>query len=183
MLLYRYVFYSENSGLPGGRAGAEQVKDILLACSRNTLASGLSGALVFNERYFVQIMEGDRALASRTILSVVSDPRHRNAVLVRAYPVGERRFLGWTVGYAGHTEAIDALYMRHGVMAGLDPTRMNAESIENLVADLVEVKSPFIVRKKGIGSEPAPPAGRPEIQGEVIRVRAAMPLKPPAGAV
>ncbi|ODN69609.1 BLUF domain-containing protein [Methylobrevis pamukkalensis] len=182
MYLTRFVFYSENVGLKSERPSAEHIKSILLSCSRYTFASGISGALIFNESWFVQVMEGERGLTTRSMLSLVQDPRHRAPVLIRAASVDERRFPGWTVGYAGHSEAIDALYLRHGIVSGFHPVGMTADSVENLLADMASLNSPFVLRSRPatpVAASPAPlhpsPAGE---RGEIIRVRPTLPGKP-----
>ncbi|MBH0238303.1 BLUF domain-containing protein [Methylobrevis albus] len=173
MYLFRMSFYSDNNMGAGERPIASEIKAILAACSRYTLASGITGALVFNERYFVQVMEGERSLLSRTVWSIASDARQKNMVLLSAAPINERLFLGWSVGYAGHSEQADALYLRHAIMGALDPSRMTAESVENLVAEFVTGENPFVISSRHAAAAPPPkPAPR---AGETIKVRPAPP--------
>ncbi|SON54471.1 Sensors of blue-light using FAD [Hartmannibacter diazotrophicus] len=175
MYLTRFTFYSENAVKNSNISSADHIKNILVTCSRNTLASGLSGALIFNDRHFVQVMEGERSMLTRSVLNIIKDERSRDVVLVKAAPISVRRFPGWTVGYAGHTEKLDAIYLKHGVTAGLDPTRMSATSIEDLIADMMTVKSPFILRNKGGSPHPAPPQPASTEPQEVIHIKANVP--------
>lgn len=169
MYLFRLSFYSDNNMGGGERPVSGEIKAILAACNRYTLASGITGALVFNERYFVQVMEGERSLLSRTLWSVASDPRQKNMVLLSAAPVNERLFLGWSVGYAGHSEYADALYLRHAIIGALDPTRMTAESVENLVAEFVAGENPFVVSSRKVAAPQ--PAAAVRAAAETIKVR------------
>ena len=42
------------------------LKSILEAAKRNNMANGVTGALLFNQEYFAQVLEGDRKVVTET---------------------------------------------------------------------------------------------------------------------
>jgi hypothetical protein len=133
MYLHRLVYYSENKIREIGGQLAKELKAILAAGHRNNPPAGITGALVFNEHYFVGVLEGDRRRVSTALLRIAADPRNANVTILDARAVGERRFDEWSSVYAGHSETVDRLYLRYGLTHGLDPGRMSAESMLALV--------------------------------------------------
>ncbi|MHC2087717.1 BLUF domain-containing protein [Methylobacterium sp. CM6244] len=55
----QFVFYSRNLVKLTGGSMRDMVRDILASCNRYDHASGMTGALVFNEDFFLQAMEGE----------------------------------------------------------------------------------------------------------------------------
>ncbi|HEX9954984.1 MAG TPA: BLUF domain-containing protein, partial [Allosphingosinicella sp.] len=81
---------------------SSQVADIVdVARARN---SGLSvtGALVFSEQSFAQVLEGPAAAVEELMASIERDPRHhRLSVLIDASLAAGRRFSDWSMAYSG----------------------------------------------------------------------------------
>jgi hypothetical protein len=137
MYLHRIVFYSKNNIVSAGVSMKELTKDILDSCARYDRHSTLTGALLFNEEYFVQVMEGHRDQISEKMWSLAEDRRHSSMVILGSGRVDRRKFLTWSVGFAGHSEEIDALYLQFCASRTLDPTTMAAECVVNLMSEFV----------------------------------------------
>ncbi|MCB1437031.1 MAG: BLUF domain-containing protein [Rhodobiaceae bacterium] len=137
MFLFRLVFYSRSRITELGNSVAKEMRAILDASVRNNPPAGLTGALIFNDQYFAQILEGDRAAVTRSFCKIAADPRHSNQVIVEAKPIEQRMFTDWSMAYAGHSDEIDLLYLKHSVTIGLNPRTMTAASLTAFIADLV----------------------------------------------
>lgn len=158
MPLSQIVFYSHNLlTLQDGGAMRDMVRDILASCSRYDRASGFTGALIFNEKFFLQAMEGERGALSDQLWTVAADSRHNGMVLISARTIERRDFRGWTVGYGGHSEILDALYLEYGAKAVLDPTGMSLSGVIGLLRALTEVEGQHFVQR----SRPTAPASKP----------------------
>ncbi|TPQ46052.1 hypothetical protein C2U72_26080 [Prosthecomicrobium hirschii] len=158
MYLARVNFYTRCS-LKG--TAANWVKEILLSCTTYDNASGLSGALLFNERYFLQSMEGERSLLTNQIIKIAEDQRQSGLTVVSFTPIASRIYPGWTVAYAGHNDAMDSLYFRHSVIGELDPIRMTREMIEGLMGELCGMEGANIQRSSPNGRIRSPERPRP----------------------
>ncbi len=85
MYLFRLIYYSKNSAVnPDDPHLRADLKDILETAKRNNMASGVTGALLFNQEYFAQVLEGDRKAVSETFCRIIKDPRHSEHVILDA---------------------------------------------------------------------------------------------------
>jgi Sensors of blue-light using FAD. len=141
MHLVRAVYYARNAIRKRDLAFSAEAKSIMAAIRRNNAAASLTGALVFNEHYFAQVIEGDRYQVSRTLWRIGEDRRQEDMVIVAVDSVTRRRFADWAMGYAGQSDELAGLYLRFGIVVGFDPARMTAESLTGLIAAMVEMDS------------------------------------------
>lgn len=149
MVLSQILFYSQNHVALSGGSMRDMVRDILASCSRYDRRTGITGALVFNESFFLQAMEGERSAISDQLWSLAADNRHSGMVLLSARAIDRRDFEGWIVGFAGHTPALDALYMHYGCEAKLDPTRMTPQGAIDLLRSVSHLDGTHYVQKSG----------------------------------
>ncbi|WP_238272586.1 BLUF domain-containing protein [Methylobacterium cerastii] len=161
MPLSQIVFFSRNQIRLAGGSMREMVKDILTACNRYDRVSGLTGALVFNDHFFLQAMEGERAAISEQLWKLAADNRHSGMVLMSSRPIEQRDFEGWMVGFAGHSDALDAIYMDYGATPKLDPSAMPVQSAIKLLRAFAHLDGGHFVQKSGAGPiVPKDPARR-----------------------
>lgn len=139
MYLHRLIYCSENKIRELGLPLAKELKAIIASGHKHNPSAGITGALVFNEHAFVGVLEGDRRRVSAALLRIAADPRNANLTILSAGAVDERRFDDWLSVYAGHSEAVDRLYLRYGLTQGLDPARMSAAGILALVEALTKL--------------------------------------------
>ena len=164
MYLHRLVYYSDNKIRELGLPLAAELKAIIAAGHKNNPPAGITGALIFNERYFVGVLEGDRRRVSTALLKIAADKRNADLTILAAGAVEERRFDDWLSVYAGHSEAVDRVYLRFGLTQGLDPGRMSAESLVRLVEAICRLDPRTLAPHVAPGPEPV----------EVIKVSSVM---------
>jgi hypothetical protein len=70
-------------------------------------------------------------------------------MLLSARAIDRRDFEGWMIGFAGHTPALDALYMLYGCQAKLDPTQMTAEGAIDHLRSVSQRDGTHDVQKSG----------------------------------
>ena len=104
MSLYRLLYVSENQIEAGQGALARELSSILKASNRNNRPLGLTGALVFDDLWFLQVLEGERDDVWRTFERIRTDPRHDGVRLVEFLEVEERTFGNWWMGLAMRNE-------------------------------------------------------------------------------
>lgn len=112
------------------------VQDILaVARKRNTLA-GLTGMLVFDHRYFMQVLEGDRNHLKRLLPKLMQDRRHTDFSLISFRTTAKRQFSGWSMGFVAAHALNRAVLLRHGVSAEFDPCHLTEVAASALLTDL-----------------------------------------------
>lgn len=137
MYLMRLTYYSHNLIVESGAKLTQELKSILESCSRNNPPNGISGALLFSQKYFAQILEGDRKAVTATFNRIAKDPRHTDIVILKAAPIDERTFSNWAMTFAGQSDAVDKLYNKYSPQQEFNPAKMTAHSLEGLIEELV----------------------------------------------
>ena len=136
MSLSRLIYISENQIDPAQGSVLSQLNSILSASNRNNQRSAITGALVFDDMWFVQVLEGPRKAIWSKFEHIKDDDRHASVVLVEMLEVEERVFGNWWMGLAkrsGDTEPLFAPFVRNGRFR---PDEMSAGQILALARDL-----------------------------------------------
>ena len=136
MPLVRLTYFSENQIDPAAGSAVRILGQILSASNRNNQKNDITGALVFDDQWFVQILEGDRAQVWTTFDRIREDARHSDVVIAEVVDLDARNFANWWMGLATRTAATELLfapYLHHG---RLDPRQMAASDMLALVKTL-----------------------------------------------
>ena len=135
-MLTRLIYHSENHlGSSGGKMIAS-LNSILDASNRNNQRDGITGALLFDTMWFIQILEGEREAISATLRRIMGDERHDAITVMDARPIETRQFGNWWMGLAMLRGDGDALLARHGLGARLDPRQMSGDQTMALAVDM-----------------------------------------------
>ena len=73
------------------------IADILAVSQRNNARDRVTGALVYSDGRFFQILEGASADIDRVLARIVGDPRHREINIVSRIRVEGRLFPDWSM--------------------------------------------------------------------------------------
>ena len=77
----------------------EQLLELLAVSRRNNERSGITGMLLYKERRFLQVLEGEEAAVRATYARIERDPRHRDVVLLITDEEQEREFAEWSMAF------------------------------------------------------------------------------------
>lgn len=104
--LYSLAYFSRNT-MTGPPAVIEAGIGAILQVARdkNRLA-GITGALLFSGGCFAQVLEGPQAALEDLFETIQYDPRHDNVTILHFHPISARSFDGWSMAYAGQTDAM-----------------------------------------------------------------------------
>jgi Sensors of blue-light using FAD len=94
-----YVSHS-NSDINDDTANA-MIQDILSTSRSKNLQLEITGALLYSEGCFTQILEGEKADVEAIYGSIQRDVRHRDMTLLSFKPTPRRHFPEWSMAYAG----------------------------------------------------------------------------------
>ncbi|MES2423847.1 MAG: BLUF domain-containing protein [Pseudomonadota bacterium] len=114
------------------------VTDILLAARRHNARHGLTGLLVFNHAYFLQVIEGDRSQLKRLLPRLMADQRHTEFALIRFASIAQRQYSNWSMGFVAAHALNRAVLLRHGVSDSFDPCNLTESAAIALLRDLRE---------------------------------------------
>ena len=135
-MIHQLVYYSRSTVPGGDRAMLTNMRDILSASQRNNGRDGITGFLIFDKTWFVQILEGERNKVTETYNRIARDPRHSAASIINLRDVTARLFPNWTMGGAMRTPEVQEIYLLHGFGSSLEPSRMKSDQVIRLALDL-----------------------------------------------
>lgn len=77
----------------------EQLLELLAVSRRHNAISGITGMLLYKDRRFLQVLEGDEAAVRATYARIERDPRHRDLVLLITDEQQQREFAEWSMAF------------------------------------------------------------------------------------
>jgi ATP/maltotriose-dependent transcriptional regulator MalT len=104
MALYRLVYASTSMLSGDADAARQQIADILSSSRRNNAADDITGALLFSDTNFAQVLEGPRAAVERLYETLHHDTRHKDLLLLLTEELEARQFPQWSMAYIGPSQ-------------------------------------------------------------------------------
>ncbi len=138
MYLFRLIYYSRNAVIGSDDPKfRDDLRDILDKAKKNNMVHGVTGALLYNQTYFAQVLEGDRKAVTETFCRIVRDPRHTDHVILEARPIKRRRFADWSMCFVGHPVA-EEVHRRYCASHEFKPMKMSADSLLGFMVELID---------------------------------------------
>ncbi|HEV7268665.1 MAG TPA: BLUF domain-containing protein [Falsiroseomonas sp.] len=104
-----YVSHVAADALPGGRT---MLEEILAAARRNNSRVGVTGALLYSDRRFAQVLEGPPEAVEEIFESIQCDPRHDQIAVLEVSSPDSRAFADWSMAFTEapevHPEELDS---------------------------------------------------------------------------
>lgn len=134
--LVQLAYYSRNTVQADDAVLLANLEDILTRSRENNLRDGLTGYLLFDRQWFVQILEGAPERVADAVRRIESDPHHNDLTMISRREIRARSFPEWSMGGAFTTANNRAVFARHGFHEGFDPAGLTAPGIVALAMDL-----------------------------------------------
>jgi hypothetical protein len=137
MMITRLTYYSRNRIDEAAASLHDGIEDILIVSVANNRRDDVTGALIHDDNWFAQVLEGDEAVVSATFERILRDPRHSDVRLVKIQPDSVRRFAAsWMTITARSNDNAD-LFRHYGDSEGFDPQLMLADRLGDLIEAVV----------------------------------------------
>jgi hypothetical protein len=81
----------------------DDLQELLDSARANNAAKGITGALIYAEGIFLQILEGDKVLLQELMAKIRRDLRHESVFVVRESEVAKAIFGSWKMAYVSAT--------------------------------------------------------------------------------
>lgn len=129
MPLARIMYYSTvNPAVP------PDLRALLAVSHKNNLRNGITGFLFFNTTYFLQVIEGERAVVNKLYRLISTDHRHTNLVLIGASDIAERAFPAWLMGLReGMSSTTKDAFIKAIGSLDFDPSTISADEMLDLM--------------------------------------------------
>jgi len=106
MSVYNLVYMSESQMGPPTAASLQAIDDILAVARNRNASVDVTGALLFTEGRFVQVLEGERDKVHEVFERIGTDARHADVEILSAQYSERRRFKEWSMAYVGDNEVL-----------------------------------------------------------------------------
>lgn len=141
MSLIQLVYFSQNA-IPGGFSNLmSETRNILKKATANNSALDISGYLLFDKIWFLQVLEGPKPAVMLIYDKISADTRHKNIQLVGTKPIKTRTFGAWSMGAAARTTDKYSIFLRHGIGSTIDPHKLSVNTIISLAHDLARTST------------------------------------------
>lgn len=95
MPLIRLIYHSRNKLALPLRRLVKPVADIMAVSIARNRKRDITGSLIYDESWFVQVLEGDEQAIHDTYRRITRDPRHEDCQVMDARRISERLFEYW----------------------------------------------------------------------------------------
>ena len=116
MFLAQLIYFSTPNGV-----GDTDIREICDQSLANNALDNITGALLYNGSYFIQLLEGGRTAISKCYHRICNDTRHKDVTLVDVSLIVERKFPDWNLRYIG-ASSLDVLLINRYFPSGFNPS-------------------------------------------------------------
>ena len=135
MPITQLTYSSRNILMGDADALSDQLSAILDISRRNNRRDSITGYLVSDGGWFLQILEGENEKVMEALVRIRFDARHSDVAVLSTRQIRTRSFPQWSMGGSVRTPAMQAIFKRHG-LDRLDPAALTAPSVLALAMDL-----------------------------------------------
>ncbi len=82
-----------------GELDPAALSTLLDKCRNSNAQREVTGMLLYQNRSFFQVLEGDKSTVEALFEKISADPRHDRVTKILQEPIAERAFGSWTMGY------------------------------------------------------------------------------------
>lgn len=136
MSIFQLAYYSRNTIAGSFGDMIREMQAILATARSNNARLGITGSLVFDRSWFVQVLEGPKDPVWALYMQIEKDPRHRDVALIGQRTGTKRSFGAWAMAAAVRNEANEEIYLSHGLGSVLDPRKLDIEKTVSLLTAL-----------------------------------------------
>ncbi len=133
--IYRLIYISNNC-MEGSNAEMQnEIQCILEFARKANSAAGISGALMFNNGCFAQVLEGPQGPLEETFERIQCDMRHDSVVVLSYEEIADRGFDNWSMAYVGYNADSLREFENIKTESGFDTDAIPAERIFEILQE------------------------------------------------
>jgi len=121
---------------PSGVLNQAITEDILRVARSRNGTRDLTGLLVLNRQFFLQLIEGDREHVNQLLCKLVADPRHTDFHMISFKRIEQRSFAQWGMGFVAANALNKSVLLRNGVSSSFNPYTMSEASVRELLNEM-----------------------------------------------
>ena len=95
----RSVFHLIYTSIANRGVSEVELKDLLTKARINNSTIGITGLLIYKDRRFMQLIEGDEKAVQELMVKIKADDRHRGILILQTGHSKEREFTDWSMAF------------------------------------------------------------------------------------
>lgn len=141
MQIYSLSYHSKSLLDEDSRSRVTEIEDILKISRERNASVDVTGALLFTDGRFTQVLEGYEQHVRDIYSSIKRDPRHTDVTLLSLQHVAQRRFTSWSMAYVGRLQKSREVYRNFQAQGELHPVRLSSDALCRLMLQMIEIES------------------------------------------
>lgn len=121
---------------------------IMTASRHNNRKLGVTGALCYSPRGFLQILEGPADIVNELYRRIVQDRRHSAVTLLEYVPIPHRDFEHWSMAYVRTDEITRALLQKFSARNVFDPFEMAPAQARGFLIAVAQERADFLAKQQ-----------------------------------
>jgi len=127
--------------------GPNDVMKIIEVSEKNNQKKGITGALCFGPRHFLQCLEGQRDEVNKLYNTIITDDRHTNVELLYYADIDERVFGDWSMGYVLAEQKLHDIVFRFGGSGDFNPYEFSGQQAVLFLKAVVDERKRLLESK------------------------------------
>ena len=128
--------------------GPDALGKIIAVSRRNNQKLGVTGALCYSPRGFIQIIEGPADAVNDLYCRIVRDSRHLQVTLLEYVSVPFREFESWSMAYVRTDEFAAALLHKYSTGKLFDPFTMGPAQARVFLLAITQLRATYLAHQE-----------------------------------
>ena len=143
MNMVRLIYVSHFNG----NANPNDIQDILATSRKNNDQRGITGALCYDSKHFLQCLEGPRDHVNALYNHILCDERHQDVTLLEYSDIHERRFEKWSMAYSRIDELTEGIIYKYSATREFNPFSMTAKQALGFIGDMAKEREEYLAQE------------------------------------
>ncbi len=114
----------------------KDLKEILLKAQQHNVSHDITGMLLFNSRFFLQVLEGPRKSINNLYHKIAQDKRHSDVQLLQMGNITKRQWRQWSMEFISITDIELNIYEEYMGKGEFNPYHLDSISVDDFLSDV-----------------------------------------------
>jgi hypothetical protein len=146
--VYALTYHSRNRLIGFTLDRTTELMNILEASRSRNAEAGVTGALMFNEQRFVQVLEGRQDAVEETFARIMRDPRHTAITVLARRKEPRQQFAAWSMAFVGRSRQARAYYWYFTRQKDFVWARMDSAVVSQLMLNMMDLDEARFLRQE-----------------------------------
>ncbi|MDD2240545.1 MAG: BLUF domain-containing protein [Kiritimatiellae bacterium] len=128
--------------------GPDALGKIMTVSRRNNKKLGVTGALCYSPRGFLQILEGPADMVNQLYVKIIKDKRHSAVTLLEYSDIPYRDFENWSMAYVRADEIARTLLQKFSTRKLFDPFEMGPTQARGFLMAVTKERADFLAKQE-----------------------------------